>query len=475
MFSPSSILLKIGTQSWYKIERWYRRKIFIGNYYAVSPNIVITRFPDVKSVTLKGKQHFADFNLVLEGNKTGFTTCYNTVSVISKLPKYVSFSLVLETSGLEGELLYTGAFSRKISALNCAQLVSAFANCKRIKNLSGFWEVVPTFLPSVYSICTGITALKLRPDLIKLQCPNLHRLWVLDYIENSGLDAVAASCKDLEELRVFPSDPYDMEQNVLLTEQGLVSVAEGCPKLNSVLYFCGQMSNKALITVAKNCPNLTGFRLCIIEPRIPDYLTQQPFDLGFGAIVQQCKDLQRLSLSGDSDLGLHHVLSGCTNLRKLEIRNCPFGDKALLANAAKLQTMRSLWMSSCSLSFGACKLLGWKMPGLNVEVIDERGLTIEFSFLNWVHKLICACFAIEEAESYDSVHIPVSLPTHEEIYPALQEVEVEEARKAKIEWKLEFGRLENEFWPKQDSAYFNSLCNRPDYDSSDEWQMGQYS
>jgi len=72
-------------------------------------------------------------------------------------------------------------------------------------------------------------------------------------------------------------------------------------------------------------------------------------------------------------MSLHHVLSGCESLRKLEIRDCPFGDDALLANAAKLETMRSLWMSSCSVSFGACKLLSQKMPRLNIEVIDGRG------------------------------------------------------------------------------------------------------
>lgn len=221
----------------------------------------------------------------------------------------------------------------------------------------------------------------------------------MDYIEDVGLDALAASCKDLRELRVFPSDPFVLEANVSLTEQGLISVSEGCPKLQSVLYFCRQMSNDALITIARNQPNFTCFRLCIIEPRTPDYRTLEPLDVGFGAIVEHCKDLRRLSVSGlltdrafeyfgtygkklemlsvafagESDLGLHHVLSGCDNLRKLEIRDCPFGDKALLANAAKLETMRSLWMSSCSVSYGACKLLGQKLPRLNVEVIDERG------------------------------------------------------------------------------------------------------
>lgn len=221
---------------------------------------------------------------------------------------------------------------------------------------------------------------------------------MLDYIEDTGLNALAMSCKDLRELRVFPSDPFVADANVLLTEEGLVSVSEGCPKLQSVLYFCRQMSNSALVTIARNRPNLRCFRLCILEPRAPDYLTFEPLDVGFGAIVENCKDLRRLSMSGlltdrvfeyigthakkldmlsiafagDSDLGLHYVLSGCESLRKLEIRDCPFGDKALLANASKLETMRSLWMSSCFVSFGACKLLGQKMPDLNVEVIDER-------------------------------------------------------------------------------------------------------
>ncbi|PHT77646.1 hypothetical protein T459_15698 [Capsicum annuum] len=35
--------------------------------------------------------------------------------------------------------------------------------------------------------------------------------------------------------------------------------------------------------------------------------------------------------------------------------------------------MQSLWMSNCSVCFEACKLLSQKLPGLNVEVIDNRG------------------------------------------------------------------------------------------------------
>ncbi|KAM5563919.1 protein TRANSPORT INHIBITOR RESPONSE 1-like [Rosa sericea] len=513
--------ISLVCKSWYEIERWCRRRIFVGNCYAVSPRILIRRFPDVRSITLKGKPHFADFNLVPEGwggyvypwiaamasaypwleeirlkrmvvtdesleliaksfknfkllvlsSCEGFSTdglasiaanCRNLreldlhesdvedlsghwlshfpdtytslVSLnIACLGSEVSFSALERLVGRCPNLrslrlnravpldrlsnllnrapqlveLGTGAFSAELRSDVLSNLSSALSACKELKSLSGFWDVVPTYLPAVYSICPGITSLNLSyaiiqsPDLIKLvsQCPNLQRLWVLDYIEDVGLDALAASCKDLRELRVFPSDPFVVEANVSLTERGLISVSEGCPKLQSVLYFCRQMSNDALMTIARNQPNFTCFRLCIIEPRTPDYLTHEPLDVGFGAIVEHCKDLRRLSVSGlltdrafeyigtygkrlemlslafagDSDLGLHHVLSGCDNLRKLEIRDCPFGDKALLANAAKLETMRSLWMSSCSVSYGACKLLGQKLPRLNVEVIDERG------------------------------------------------------------------------------------------------------
>lgn len=207
---------------------------------------------------------------------------------------------------------------------------------------------------------------------------------------------VASTCKELQELRVFPSDLYGVG-NAAVTEEGLVSISAGCPKLNSLLYFCKQMTNAALITVAKNCPNFIRFRLCTLDPTIPDPVTQQPLDEGFGAIVQSCKGLKRLSLSGlltdqvflyigmyaeqlemlsvafagDSDKGMLYVLNGCKKLKKLEIRDSPFGNLALLEDVGKYETMRSLWMSSCEVTLGACKALAKKMPSLNVEVIDE--------------------------------------------------------------------------------------------------------
>lgn len=56
--------ISLVCRGWYRIERRCRRRIFIGNCYAVSPATVLQRFPEIRAVTIKGKPHFADFNLV---------------------------------------------------------------------------------------------------------------------------------------------------------------------------------------------------------------------------------------------------------------------------------------------------------------------------------------------------------------------------------------------------------------------------
>ena len=56
--------ISLVSKSWHKIERCSRKRVFIGNCYAINPERLIQRFPSLRSLTLKGKPHFADFNLV---------------------------------------------------------------------------------------------------------------------------------------------------------------------------------------------------------------------------------------------------------------------------------------------------------------------------------------------------------------------------------------------------------------------------
>ncbi|KAL2529250.1 Protein AUXIN SIGNALING F-BOX 3 [Forsythia ovata] len=505
-------------KSWYTVERFSREKVFIGNCYAISPERLISRFPRVRSLTLKGKPHFADFNLVphdwggyvqpwiesmakggvnleelrlkrmLVSDESlellanffpnfkslvlvsceGFTTdglaaiasnCrflreldLQEIEVEDRRGQWLSYfpdsctSLVsLNFACLKGDVnlaslerlvarcrnlrslrvnhavpidalqrillqapqlvdLGTGSFVQDPDSETYNKLETAMQKCTSITSLSGFLDVTARCLPAVYPICRHLTSLNLSyaagiysDELVNLirHCNKLERLLVLDTIGDKGLSVVASTCKELQELRVFPSDIYG--GNAAVTEEGLVAISAGCPKLNSILYFCQQMTNAALIMVAKNCPNFIRFRLATLNPTIPDAVTMQPLDEGFGAIVKSCKGLKRLSVSGlltdqlflyigtyaeqlemlsiafagDSDKGMLYVLNGCKKLKKLEIRDSPFGNVALLADTGKYETMRSLWMSSCEVTLGACKTLAQKMPRLNVEIINE--------------------------------------------------------------------------------------------------------
>jgi len=76
-----------------------------------------------------------------------------------------------------------------------------------------------------------------------------------------------------------------------------------------------------------------------------------------------------IAFAGESDKGMLYVLNGCKKLRKLEIRDSPFCDSAYLTDIGKYETMRSLWMSSCDVTIGACKALTEKMQRLNVEIL----------------------------------------------------------------------------------------------------------
>lgn len=224
---------------------------------------------------------------------------------------------------------------------------------------------------------------------------------VFDCVCDEGLEAVAATCKDLREIRVFPIEARE-DADATVSEAGLLAISEGCRKLKSILYFCQRMTNAAVIAMSKNCPDLVVFRLCIMGRHLPDHVTNEPMDEGFGAIVKNCKKLTRLAVSGlltdkafsyigqygklvrtlsvafagESDLALKYVLEGCPKLQKLEIRDCPFGDLSLHSGLHHYYNMRFLWLSSCRATLQGCQEIARQLPRLVVEVIsgeDEGG------------------------------------------------------------------------------------------------------
>ncbi|KAK7282868.1 hypothetical protein RIF29_11961 [Crotalaria pallida] len=304
--------------------------------------------------------------------------------------------------------LGTGSFSASEAvAVGDHELdyASAFAACKSLVCLSGFRVIFPDYLPAIYPVCANLTSLNfsyadINANQLKsviCHCHKLQTLWVLDSVCDEGLQAVAATCKDLRELRVFPVSTRE-ENDGPVSEVGFEAISQGCRKLQAILYFCHRMTNAAVIAMSKNCPDLVVFRLCIIGRYQTDPETHEPMDEGFGAIVKNCKKLTRLAASGlltdrafryigtygklirtlsiafagDTDLGLKYVLEGCPNLQKLEIRDSPFGDEALCSGLHHFYNMRFLWMSSCKLTRQACQEVAQTLPRLVLEVINNE-------------------------------------------------------------------------------------------------------
>lgn len=83
--------------------------------------------------------------------------------------------------------LGAGSFVHDPDSETCKKLKNTIQNCTSIRSLSGFLEVAPRCLPTVYPVCVNLTSLNLSyapgiysKDLIKLirHCRKLQRLWV---------------------------------------------------------------------------------------------------------------------------------------------------------------------------------------------------------------------------------------------------------------------------------------------------------
>lgn len=509
-------------KSWYTVDRYSRRAVYVANCYALSPERVIARFPLLRSLTLKGKPRISESRLLpndwggsvdpwieamskncpsLVGLRvkrmvvsdrslelisicfpyfkslilssccgftiTGISAIASNCSMLEQLeveksdvtdnsggewlssfPESLCSLVSLNISSIKGLVnptdlerlvarcpnLTTLTLNKTVSAdtirrilLKAPQLMQlgvgsniphleiqsyiqlslSFHKCKSIQSLSFFYLIPPMLLRAIYPICLNLVNVNMRyaagiqtSELINFikNCPKLQRLWIPDSIGDEGLKTVSYTCKNLQDLRVFHG-----RTETGVTEDGLTAISKNCQQLKSLTYFCKRMTNAALISFSKNCPKTTCFRLTISNPKQPDHTTMQPLDDGFGAIVQSCKNLRKLTLSGlltdqvflylgmyaerlevlcisaagESDAGMHYVFNGCKNLRDVEISNCPFGDAGFVASGLFEEygsCMRSLWMSSCKTTLGGCKMIAQRRASLNVEIINKEGL-----------------------------------------------------------------------------------------------------
>ncbi|KAE8697433.1 Protein AUXIN SIGNALING F-BOX 2 [Hibiscus syriacus] len=317
-------------KSWYKIESRSRQRVFIGNCYAIIPERLIARFSGLKSLILKGKPHFPLFT-TMPSDWGGFV--YPWIKVFSasrigleelRLKRMVVSDEILEL------LSKSFANFKSLVLVSCEGfstdgLAAVAANCRFLRELdveeNEVDDLAGDWLSYFPESCTSLVFLKFGclngdfdlGDLERLvpRSPNLKSLSLGRSVHLETLQELLMRAPQLVDLGIgnYVHDPSSeafkklkhaiQRCKSIKSLSGLVLVSAGCPKLNSLLYFCRQMTNAALITVAKNCLNFIRFRLWILPGcSKPDPVTNQPFDEGFGAIIQSCKRLKKLSLSG---------------------------------------------------------------------------------------------------------------------------------------------------------------------------------
>ncbi|KAL5208970.1 hypothetical protein ABZP36_004593 [Zizania latifolia] len=231
------------------------------------------------------------------------------------------------------------------------------------------------------------------------RCPNLEILEVRDVIGDRGLQVVAQTCKKLQRLRVERGDDDQgglEDEHGMVTQVGLMAVAQGCPHLEYWAVHVTDITNAALEAIGTFSRNLNDFRLVLLdrEANIKDL----PLDTGVRALLRGCTKLRRFSFYvrpgvisdvglgyigefsktirymllgnvGESDQGLLQLSTGCPSLQKLELRGCFFSERALAIAALQLKSLRYLWVQGYKASPNGTDLMAMVRPFWNIEFV----------------------------------------------------------------------------------------------------------
>lgn len=287
-------------KDWFNAERWSRTHVFIGNCYSVSPEIVIRRFPNIRSVTLKGKPRFSDFNLVPPN--WGADVHSWLLSFASKYP-------ILEELRLK---------RMTVTDESLEFLARSFPNFKALSLMS----------------CDGFST--------------------------DGLAAIATHCKNLTDLDILENDIYDKSGSWLSCFPDTLKSMEvlNFASLNSDVSF------EALEKLVKRCKSLKVLkvnrninleqlqRLLVHAPQLTELGTgsfsqeitlRQYYDLEHA--FKNCNNLHTLSgLLESTVLYLQVLFPACANLTFLNLSYATLHGGELAGLLSHCPVLRRLWV-----------------------------------------------------------------------------------------------------------------------------------
>ncbi|GJU21233.1 leucine-rich repeat, cysteine-containing subtype protein [Tanacetum coccineum] len=197
----------------------------------------------------------------------------------------------------------------------------------------------------------GLRIENLTEALFPFLLPYLNQLRELDLeCIDKGLKVIGQFCKKLRKLT----------HHGLVTQKGLIAVAQGCPNLEYLEVYISDISNKALECVGTFLKNLLDFRISLDEEG--------------GYVGAYGHNLRHLSLSytGESDVGLLELLKGCPKLRKLKLTGCLFSKQAITTFVFGInQSLRYVW-----LDYGFRDVSVLTRPVVSAEVLTKLYLKL---------------------------------------------------------------------------------------------------
>ena len=131
--------------------------------------------------------------------------------------------------------------------------------------------------------------------------------------------------------------------------------------------------------VVENLPLDDGVRSllqgCLLLTRFSVYLRVGGLsDKGVGYIGEFGAKLKSVLLgySGESDEGLRLMADGCQELKRLELRGCPFSEAQVANSISTMWTrLKYLWMQGIGATAGLGAALVSRKPGFLVEFMGE--------------------------------------------------------------------------------------------------------
>ncbi|PWA66735.1 leucine-rich repeat domain, L domain-like protein [Artemisia annua] len=224
--------------------------------------------------------------------------------------------------------------------------------------------------------------------------PNLEVLETRDVIGDRGLQVLGQHCKKLRRIKIERGD----DEEGLVSQRGLISLAQGCLELECLHVNVTDITNEALECVGTHLKNLYDFRMILLDKE--EVITDLPLDNGVRALLSGCNRLERLGIylrpggltdvglgyigkyaqnvrymllgfTGESDGGLLELSKGCPKLQKMEMRGCAFSEQAVATFVLNVPSLRYLWIQGylATENYG---IMAMARPFWNMELISSE-------------------------------------------------------------------------------------------------------